>query len=110
MGEKNDAITFLATLFQVPKHKLFRSKVQDLDEFFQPVENEEDQPHMNQSAQEQKTALTGTTGELGERSQKFTAASLMIGYIFTVELRQGSTPTIKLFAIFFSPEIASITC
>ena len=46
--------TFFATLFQVPKHTLFRSKVQDLDEFFQPVENEEDQPHMNQSAQEQQ--------------------------------------------------------
>ena len=46
---------FLATLFQVPKHTLFRSKVEDLDEFFQPVENEEDQPHMNQSAQEQQS-------------------------------------------------------
>ena len=50
-------LTFLAALFQVPKHELFRSKVQDLDELLQPLENEEDQqaeadlPHMNQSAQ-----------------------------------------------------------
>ena len=46
-------LTFLAALFQVPKHTLFRSKVQDLDELFQPLENveEDDVPQINQSAQ-----------------------------------------------------------
>ena len=43
-------VTFLAALFHVPKHNLFRSKVRDLDELFPPLENEEDQPQMNKSA------------------------------------------------------------
>ena len=53
-------LTFLSAMFQVPKHDLFRCKVQYLDEFLQPLENEEDQqaeedlPHMNQSAQEEQ--------------------------------------------------------
>ena len=53
-------LTFLATLFQVPKHKLFGSKVQDLEELIQPLENEEykqaveDVLQINQSAQEEQ--------------------------------------------------------
>ena len=53
-------LTFLAALCQVPKHKLFRSKVQDLEELLQPLENEEykqaedDVPQINQSAQEEQ--------------------------------------------------------
>jgi len=36
--------TFLAALFKVPKHKLFRSSVRDLEELLQPLEDEEDEP------------------------------------------------------------------
>ena len=36
-------LTFLAALFKVPKHKLFRSSATDLEELLQPLENEEDQ-------------------------------------------------------------------
>ena len=32
---------FLAALFQVPKHMLSQMKVRDLDELFQPLENDE---------------------------------------------------------------------
>ena len=45
-------IMFLAALFQVPKHMLSRMKVRDLDELFQPVENDEFLP--NQPAQEEQ--------------------------------------------------------
>ena len=44
----------LAALFQVPKHMLSRMKVRDLDELFQPLENDEFLPQMNQSAQEEQ--------------------------------------------------------
>ena len=47
-------LMFLAALFQVPKHMLSRIKVRDLDELFQPLENGEFLPQMNQSAQEEQ--------------------------------------------------------
>ena len=47
-------LMFLAALFQVRKHKLFRIKVRDLDELFQPLENDEFLPQINQSAQEEQ--------------------------------------------------------
>ena len=43
---------FLAALFQVPKHMISRMKVRDLDERFQPLENDEFLP--NQPAQEEQ--------------------------------------------------------
>ena len=43
---------FLAALFQVPKHMISRMKVRDLDEHFQPLENDEFLP--NQPAQEEQ--------------------------------------------------------
>ena len=47
-------LMFLAALFQVPKHMLSRMKVRDLDELFQPLENDECLPQMNQPAQEEQ--------------------------------------------------------
>ena len=47
-------LMFVAALFQVPKHMLSRMKVRDLDELFQPLENDEFLPQMNQSAQEEQ--------------------------------------------------------
>ena len=47
-------LMFLAALFQVSKHMLSRMKVRDLDELFQPLEDDEFLPQMNQSAQEEQ--------------------------------------------------------
>ena len=47
-------LMFVAALFQVPKHMLSRMKVRDLDELFQPLENDDFLPQMNQSAQEEQ--------------------------------------------------------
>ena len=46
-------LMFLAALFQVPKHMLSRMKVRDLDELFQPLENDEFLP--NQPAREEQS-------------------------------------------------------
>ena len=45
-------LMFLAALLQVPKHMLSRMKVRDLDELFQPLQNDEFLP--NQPAQEEQ--------------------------------------------------------
>lgn len=37
-------LTFLSALFKVPKHKLFRSSVKDLEELIDPLEDEEGEP------------------------------------------------------------------
>lgn len=47
-------LTFLAVLFKVPKHKLFRSSARDLEELLQPLEDEEDQPAEEQLPQQQQ--------------------------------------------------------
>ena len=45
-------LMILAAMFHVPKHMLSRMKVRDLDELFQPLENDEFLP--NQPAQEEQ--------------------------------------------------------
>ena len=45
-------LMFLSAMFLVPKHMLSRMKVRDLDELFQPLENDEFLP--NQPAQEEQ--------------------------------------------------------
>ena len=63
MWENNDTVSilvFFTALINVPRHKLFQSKLQDLEELPQPLENEDDQqteedwPQMKQFNQEEQ--------------------------------------------------------
>ena len=47
-------LTFLATLFKVPKHKLFRNSIKDLDELIQPLDDEDDDPEEEHFPMQQK--------------------------------------------------------
>ena len=58
---------FLAALFQVPKHMLSRLKVRDLDELFQPLENDEFLP--NQPAQEEHPLQAQQENRMRDRTQ-----------------------------------------
>ena len=60
-------LMFLEALFQVPKHRLSRMKVRDLDGLFQPLENDEFLP--NQPAQEEQPLQAQQENRMNERSQ-----------------------------------------
>lgn len=53
-------LTFLATLFKIPKHKHFRNSIKDQGEFTQPLVNEENNskgrhlPHLQQVTSDQQ--------------------------------------------------------
>ena len=44
-------LTFLAALFKVPKHKLFRSSITDLEELINPLDPDENQEEEQQHTQ-----------------------------------------------------------